>query len=71
MSDLEPPLQKSLVTGLVCTLVVEKQEAERESRKNLKNTLIERTKKTIFKAFLGFEKPAKACFNAPKTITKV
>ena len=24
--------------------------------------------KTIFKAFLGFEKPAKACFDAPKTI---
>ena len=39
--------------------------------KILKNTLIERTTKTIFKASLGFEKPAKACFDAPKTITKV
>ena len=38
--------------------------------KILKNTLIERTPKTIFKAFLGFEKPAKAG-DAPKTTTKV
>ena len=40
-------------------------------QQKIENTLIERMPKTIFKAFLGFEKPAKACFDAPKTITKV
>ena len=44
---------------------------EQDPTKILKNNLIERTPKTIFKAFIGFEKPAKACFDAPKTITKV
>ena len=37
----------------------------------LENTLIECMPKTIFKASLGFEKPAKTYFDVPKTITKV